>query len=1040
MSARGGGAPLRAPRAVWAAAVVLTWVLFTAAWVRAAAEEGDAGPDAGSRTSEALDGAATDEASVAAAALELRCTADEIAALTAGRLDRAVGVDGLFDVSLDDDDAIRVEAERLRLLLREVDRTPRPSGPSRRPAKDAGAAEAGLDVAVWDARLAVDRARLAFYDLPAERRRTLVAEHDRQADAESPVSRAELREREAEAQRQAALLAAKNAHSEAERLVSNELARLLTVERAQALLDQDLERQRKETADNRDATLGWRQRALEALSQPGPPADTFYDDLRRALRSAREALSVALDELGRASHDVPDAGSDPLADLPTDVDTSAARSERERVDTNAKRLRSDLQAAQRARAAQLFEEIDTLNRARLALLGSLSPDKREAITGFTASGWDQATSEARQLTLILRYHRHVVGEWLLALRDPKGALGGRMLAGGAFRLVEWVLAFGVLLWARRRAAPLLEHLETRAVEVDRQMRLTKPSATTRLLAFFGDVQGSLGWLGLLFLLKWLLPAEVQGLLEVRVLIELMTWVFGAGFVVDAINALAGNTKALDAGGHNTAALRLSSLRFIARVVVAFGLVLALCAMLVGRGTIYEWVFVTSWIAALPVLIVLVRRWRVTIFLRTARVRKPGSIQRWVLANREGFWTSFAAAAVGGSYLFASSTLRGLRSWIGRFVITRRALAYLFRRQLGKREPVGAVEPLADEAFRALGPESMSAEWIPSASEETVSRILARIQAHAGGVLAVVGERGMGKSSVFGRLAADAPEVLVLEAPPDLETLRARLAGATHLSPAASLEEHVAAIAASATVRAVLLDDAHRFVRPMMGGLAAFDALVESVSRHATGATWVLALDHVIWQFLERARGARPLFDEVLRLEPWSEEQIAALLQSRTKAAGLAPSFEGLLDPLPATADEIDRQEALAQRAADYHRLLWDAARGNPGVALHMWRRSLGRDPSGGIVVRAGSILDTSDLERLPDPSVFVLRAVLQLAPARVEQISQCTLIRKTDVVDALRYATSRGYVESNDGLYRVTWTWFRAITLFLQRRHLLVLG
>ena len=47
------------------------------------------------------------------------------------------------------------------------------------------------------------------------------------------------------------------------------------------------------------------------------------------------------------------------------------------------------------------------------------------------------------------------------------------------------------------------------------------------------------------------------------------------------------------------------------------------------------------------------------------------------------------------------------------------------------------------------------------------------------------------------------------------------------------------------------------------------------------------------------------------------------------------------------------------------------------------------------------------------------------------------MIRLADVADALRYAASRGYIEERDGGYRVTWTWFRAITLFLQRKHLL---
>ena len=48
------------------------------------------------------------------------------------------------------------------------------------------------------------------------------------------------------------------------------------------------------------------------------------------------------------------------------------------------------------------------------------------------------------------------------------------------------------------------------------------------------------------------------------------------------------------------------------------------------------------------------------------------------------------------------------------------------------------------------------------------------------------------------------------------------------------------------------------------------------------------------------------------------------------------------------------------------------------------------------------------------------------------------MLRPADVADAIRYALGRAYLEPHGGGYRVTWTWFRAMTVFLQRRHLLV--
>ena len=156
-----------------------------------------------------------------------------------------------------------------------------------------------------------------------------------------------------------------------------------------------------------------------------------------------------------------------------DVDTKDARGARDRVEAEAVRLGSEEESIRRDRAAQLFDEIDTLNAERLALLPSLSPEKRGAVTGFASAGWDQAASEVRQLTLILRYHRYIIGAWLLGLRHPGRALGAA-LAGSAAEVFEWLLALGVFVWWRRRSTALLRMMHGRAVDEDRRADSPRP--------------------------------------------------------------------------------------------------------------------------------------------------------------------------------------------------------------------------------------------------------------------------------------------------------------------------------------------------------------------------------------------------------------------------------------------------------------------------------------------------------------------------------------------------------------------------------------
>ena len=1021
--------------------IALCFDSFTSA--SASINDGEADIDAtaldGGGIDATIDGAAVTNPGVATLEQATRA----LQALAAGKGEEApVEPQSLFDVQLSDEPAVQVDAERLRTLLRELEPTSTRSASPRTKGgagaeKDAGA---GISLALWEARISLDRARLAFYDLPlAQRTALLLRTRQRRIDAGTPVESADDRERDSSSQRQSALSAAQRARTEAERAAATELARLLDVERAQAAVSQELFQRKSDIAEQREITIGWQQRALEARARPGPSADRTYEDLRRALRSARDALSTALGDLGGAPTTVPLSGPDPLSDLRVDVDTRPARAARARVDAEATRLEGEEAAIRGKRAAQLFDEIDLLNAERLALLASLSPAKREAVTGFTASGWDQATSEVRQLALILRYHEYVLGDWFATSRHPVRALEN-MPAGGAVRIFEWFLTLGVFLWWRRRSTALLRLFHHRVAKESRSALHRAKSPASRLLDFVIGVHRPVEWLAILFILRSFLPASTQQILEVRILAALTNWIFGAALVVDAIDAIAaqavGKSRPVES---ETAELRLRSLRLIARVVVVFALILVLSAMLVGRGTIYQWVSSTCWLASIPVLMVMVRWWKETVFRRIRRVRKPNQVQRWVLAKSGGFWTGFVAAGVGGAQLFVAGAIRGTRNRIGRFVITRRALAYLFRRQLDRRVQLDAVAAISPDIFEALGPETPTGDWVAGEAEDVIERLASRIRDRRGGIIAIVGERGMGKTVTLRRLKADLTDAVLFQAPPPgRDALRDQLAVHVGLPKSATFEESAAAAEGAASLRALLIDDANRFVQPVISGLQTFDALMTAATAHAHKTVWVFAFDHAIWQFLERARGARPLFDEVIRLEPWAEERIVKLIGARTKSVGLSPSFESLLEPLPATADELDKQEALASRAADYYRLLWDAAVGNPGVALHMWRRSLGTDAHGMVTVRPSTPLDTSDLESLPDSSVFVLRAVLQLAPARVGHIATGTLIKANDVADALRYAMTRGYVEERDGGYQITWTWFRAITLFLQRRHLLL--
>ena len=984
---------------------------------------------AGPAASDAGSAAPTDRTDASSPRAPPDPRAAQVRALVAGTLDVGVAPQALFDVALDDEAAIPVEAARVRAFLQAADEATRPPTPAtrtRRPAangSDAGSlrdAIAALDPAVLAQRVELDRARLEFYELGAERRAELLrADAARKAAAEPRETDEERRAREAEAERSRALEAARAARSEAERVVAEERARLIALETAVRGRRDEFQRARDDIAVRRDAVLGWQRRARDAKAAGSSEADATYDALRRALRTARDDLSLALDALNDDASTIPALGPNPLADIPPDVPAEAARARRSAVERAIGDAHADERALREERASALLEEINALNRERLALLPALSAAKRDAITGFTPAGWDQARSEARHLSLIIRYHEHATLAWIRTVRS--GGAGGLSPWRAVAVLLPSVLVIGTFFWGRRRTQALLRWADSRLAADDRAERRSSPSLARRGVRLLLKAHRSVEWTLLFLVLAWLLPAGAKSLLEVQILSSMITWTLAGSLAVNLVNGVAAGSagSVLPLEESEPGELRLRSLRLVGRTVIVFALILVVSTRLVGQGTIYRWVFSTCWFAALPVFLLLVKWWRRTVFERLERIRKRTSLQSWIMANRSG-WKSFGAAMVGAVLLFTTGAIKLVRSWLSGFELARRVHAYLFKREIERiGEARAELAPLAGAPFEKLDPEMPFGRWLPCPADAVREALSRRARTRRGALVVVVAPRGMGKSSLLQAAAQEAPgcKSLVCRAETHVDELSTALEGEPPL---------------------LLIDDAQTLIEPRIGGLAKFDETVAFARAHCDETTWVFSIDAAMWPLLKRARDARPLFDETYVLAPWDEGQLGALLSDRCAAAGIAPRYDGLLDRLPPGADEIDRQDALRAKRIGYERMLWDHVGGNPGLALEAWRASLGRDDAGDVHVRPLQIPDVTKLERLPDASLFVLRAVLQLAPTSVESLARAARLRPEEVLQDLRFGKAQGFYQEENGTVRVAWPWLRAVSRHLERRQLLV--
>ncbi|MGE3669427.1 MAG: AAA family ATPase [Polyangiaceae bacterium] len=1020
---------------------------------------------------------------------ELVTKTKQIADLIRGDLDLLVTPESLFDIDVRDERAVQVEVKRLQRLLgvrsdaadagadaatgaspqkQKPTKKPAPklrTSPQKKPAKapkdqdETASADAGApandaapppsaDPQLLSARLELDRARLDFLGLPVEQRKAILTKHaERVEEAKSKVSETaqkitatEQTRAQAEAAQRQALEQAAQSKTEILRLLNEERARLLGVRVKQADYEKALLERENKIASFGETKLEWQRKTEEHIEQrkkleaTSASTDKLYFELRSALRKAREELRTSLDSLSESGDDVPSAGPDKVQSGGVELDREEYDALRNAVLAQEQALSKKARDVVWRQATAQLDLVEALNKDRLAFFALMSDDQKAQLTSFSTSGWDQARAELAQVGLVVRFHIRALLEWTKA---PTAGTARSIFA--SIIALKLVLLLGVFVWWRRRADKLLELLLDRAEE---ERAKPNPSLFGRwgagLIAVVRRVRTPLESLLVFWLALSFIGPPLVDLLEVRVLWIFASWILGGSVAVLLVDALAGRSASVYATKHDVGALRFRTLRVLGRVVVFFGLVLTLSSELVGKGTLYDWVLSTCWFIGIPLALVFVGWWRDVIFERLAPREKRNALAGWVIRNQSGY-KSFLAAAIGGAYLLGIGVVRIGRDYLTTVTLVRKLLAYLFRRELTKKAELRPkLSRIPEENYLALAPEKEAEAIVHTAADEELEAINDRIGQIGGGVFAIVGERGSGKSTLLKRVLKEHPDSIYQRCPNGgASALLKQLKDQLELPIDADNTRVIAALDAIHEDNALIVDDAHRLVKPTIGGLRDLDEMLTLARDSSTLCTWVFAFDSTVFELVERARGTRPIFDDVIVMQPWREEAIAELLEGRTKQCGLEPSFEGLLES-DSDGDEIEHAERLASTKRGYYRLLWDYSAGNPAVALHFWRKSLGISEGGELQVGLFRAPPTSDLEQLPDGASFVLRAIVRLDPATVDGIAETTQLPLHQVLDTVRYADFRGYLmRDEDGRLRVTWTWFRAVTRVLSRRHLL---
>ncbi len=890
-------------------------------------------------------------------------------------------------------------------------------------------------IAAAERRVDVLRGRLL--SLSPEKLRDLQVKSGIVTDSADAIALANAARDEAERQQAEAQEAARIATSELTRLIATERARLLKVKAAQATYRAELARRSGAPTAIADDALGWRRKVSEIAARSPldldseRDADALYFQLVDKLQDVRGRLDDALAER---------AGGSQPGIMPKPID-SALRSDQTR-DANLLRLHGALvDAAYRLEGdekTQIWEErralrsaMTLLNEARLKLIPELSPGMRERILGFGNEGIAQVKREISQISLDLRYNILSFNQHLVAATSPFLHPSPVFI----FDLTRLLVLVFLFRWWRLHGGAMLQRWEIACLT--RYPRSFMDSLQATVISYVRRVRRPLDWLLFVLLLRWLMPRDLV-ILGVDYIWIVAIWVLAAAFIIRLADELARGNRSNDP----RAALRWKSLRLIAGILLGVGLVLALTDESVGKGAIYNWVLDACWLLAPPVIFLLAHWWRDRIVALSAAGAENSAFLAWNARNQDGIIGAFGRVAAGFVLL-----IEGLRAFIAgrasdialiREIFDQRARARAAK-QVAEDEASGLYRQLDEDLLAILDPHRLPAE---ARADGVRPGGLKLPKPEPGAVMAVIGERGLGKSAVL----RDLGEAMTGARHVRLRVDRNGTAGIwSGLAKAFGVDQKMAGdpdriakiIQGNAQPVLITIDDVQRLIIPAIGGLAELDALIASVRSAGDQASWVLAMGGPAWSYVSRARHDRVMFDTIIKLPRWGGDDLRAMIERRTEQAGIQPDFSALVDygafQFDGDLDPIERKKrGYFDRLADY-------SNGNPAIALEFWRRSLFvRATSKTVVVRTYATPGTSKLTALPLSTMFVLRAILQMDIGFAPDIERSTDLTSIVVADALRSLLQSGVILPVDGGYRISLYWWSEIVRLLERQNLMV--
>jgi hypothetical protein len=271
---------------------------------------------------------------------------------------------------------------------------------------------------------------------------------------------------------------------------------------------------------------------------------------------------------------------------------------------------------------------------------------------------------------------------------------------------------------------------------------------------------------------------------------------------------------------------------------------------------------------------------------------------------------------------------------------------------------------------------------------------------------IVGNRGMGKSTILNHLAHDYRKLTTVKhlkvSPKILNQIDFyNWMSELFSSPIQSTEDFQKFDHQQTEKTILFVDDIQNFFIGAIGGMEAYKEFLDILSLKTKNIFWCLSINSRSWIFLKGLLGEDHFIGNILNIRNWRDFEIKNLILSRHKLSGLQLRFDTSVEAYGVGGALGDKAEAL------FFRLLWGQSRGNPRSALMHWLSAVSYPTPNEIFVGVPSFVSSNLVTTLSDEALFLLSAITKHENLTPEELKTITNIDSRVIRKCLKEAEDK---------------------------------